>query len=99
MTWEEDHQARVAAFPSDVREAHRHSSQHREEILRSTSCGCFHCCEAFSPQSIDEWIDEDESGVGQTAMCPQCGVDSVLGDASGFPLERSFLERMKEHWF
>ena len=99
MSWEDDHQSRVAAFPPDQREAHRHSSQHREELLRSTTCGCFYCCETFSPQAIQEWIDMDESGVGQTAECPKCGIDSVLGDASGFTIELSFLERMKAHWF
>jgi hypothetical protein len=99
MSWEEDHQARVAAFPPDVREAHQHSNRHRENLLRSTLCGCFYCCETFSPQAIHEWIDTDESGVGQTALCPKCGIDSVLGDASGFPIERSFLERMNARWF
>ena len=89
----------MAAFPADVRDAHRHSSQHREELLRSMTSGCFHCCSVFSPQSISEWVDEDASGTGQTAMCPECGIDAVLGDASGFSIEHPFLVKMKGYWF
>ena len=48
----------------------------------------------FRPQAIWEWIDDD-----QTAMCPYCGIDSVIGSASGYPLTRDFLERMASHWF
>ncbi len=99
MSWEDDHRAQVAQFPADVREAHRHSSQHRNEVLQSEICGCFYCCEIFPPQTIHEWVDEDESGVGQTAICPRCGIDSVIGSASGFPIERSFLTRMHASWF
>jgi len=32
-------------------------------------------------------------------MCPRCGIDSVLGSASGFSLSRDFLNRMHHYWF
>jgi hypothetical protein len=62
MSWEDDHQARVTAFPPDVQAVHRHSSRYRKELLWGTWCGCFYCCETFSTQAIHEWIDTDESG-------------------------------------
>ena len=83
--------------PDHVR-AHRHSSRHREEVLASESCGCFYCCSIFQPSEIQEWIDEQE-GVGQTALCPKCGIDSVIGSESGYPVTIEFLEGMKVHWF
>jgi len=43
---------------------------------------------------ISEWIDD-----GQTALCPKCEIDSVIGTASGFPITHEFLMRMHEHWF
>lgn len=79
--------------------AHQHSSNHRNEIEESEKCGCFHCFSIFSPKFIDEWVDEDENGVGTTAMCPDCGIDSVIGSKSGFPIEREFLKRMRKLWF
>lgn len=94
MSSKEEHDRRVAAFPADVRNAHKHSSKHREAILASTACGCFYCCRTYSPARIDEWIDD-----GQTALCPSCGIDSVIPDTAGFPLTPEFLAQMKSHWF
>ncbi len=84
--------------------AHNCSSNHREQILKSDICGCFYCLNIFHPKEIIEWVDEgDEKGKqnteGQTALCPKCGIDSVLGSASGYPIEKEFLSKMKEHWF
>jgi hypothetical protein len=45
-------------------------------------------------------VDEDENGIGQTALCPKCGIDSVLGSNSGYPVtEIGFLKEMKSYWF
>jgi hypothetical protein len=75
--------------------AHKHSIRHRQELEASESCGCFYCLAVFEPSSIEVWVDEGDV----TALCPECGIDSVIGSASGFPINRDFLERMKRHWF
>lgn len=80
--------------------AHRFSRMHREQVLSSDACGCFYCLKTFRPAEIEEWVDEAPgTDVGQTALCPRCGIDSVLGSASGFPLTSDFLGRMKFYWF
>lgn len=81
--------------------AHDHCHLHRQEILSSNVCGCFFCLSIYTPDKIwdDEWIYEDESGVGQTARCPVCGIDSVIGAKSGYPIKRDFLAKMERHWF
>ena len=78
--------------------AHRFSSHHRDDLLRSECCGCFHCLAIFAPSEIDEWVDEDD-GIGQTACCPRCGIDSIVGSNSGYPITPEFLHLMKQHWF
>ena len=83
--------------PDEIR-AHRHSSRHRQEILASEKCGCFYCCRIFPPSEIGEWVDEWE-GVGQTAICPHCGIDSVIGSESGYVITPELLSKMKAHWF
>jgi hypothetical protein len=81
-------------------QAHRHSSLHREEVLASDVCGCFYCLQAFSPGEIEEWVDEAHgTDVGRTAICPRCGIDSVIGSASGVPITHEMLLRMNLHWF
>jgi predicted enzyme related to lactoylglutathione lyase len=78
----------------DVIKAHVHASQHHSEILASQSCGCFYCLETFPPDEIDEWLDS-----GQTALCPRCGIDAVLGDRAGYLLDKDFLSKMHGYWF
>ncbi len=84
----------------DYIEAHEHSIYHREEILSSKVCGCFYCLEIFSPSEINNWVDvPDDNNIGQTALCPRCMIDSVIGDKSGYPITKDFLTKMKEYWF
>jgi len=83
-----------------LEEAHKYSSKHREEILNSEICGCFYCEAIFNPSEIEEWVDEDKNNIGQTALCLKCGIDSVIGEKSGFPVnEKEFLEEMYKYWF
>lgn len=78
-----------------LRAAHKHSSNHRDEIARSGVCGCFYCETTFAPDTVVQWIDN-----GQCAVCPNCGIDSVIGDASGLPVaDPQFMSDMNLYWF
>jgi predicted nucleotidyltransferase len=79
----------------DVLAAHDHSLRNREELRRSELCGCFCCCRVFPAEGIHEWVGR----TGEEALCPHCGIDSVIGSASGFPITAEFLGRMREYWF
>jgi hypothetical protein len=83
-----------ADMPEAIRDAHGFAVRHRALIEGSGVCGCFYCLETFAPPEITEWVDN-----GQTALCPKCGIDSVLPSASGYPLDPDFLMQMNEHWF
>jgi len=84
---------------SNLHDAHRRSANHRDDVLMSDVCGCFYCRSVFGPDKIREWVDKDDSGVPQTALCPHCGIDSVLGSASGFPIDHDFLSLMRTRYF
>ncbi len=75
-------------------DAHKHSSRHRAEIESSSRCGCFFCFKTFVPTSIKSWTDGN-----QTALCPACGVDAVIGSASSHRLDDTFLRKMHGHYF
>jgi len=83
--------------PDHVR-AHVHSSRHSGEVLSSEVCGCFFCKDIFPPGEIDCWVDVQDN-VGQTALCPYCGIDSVIGSNAGYPITAEFLTQMRVHWF
>jgi len=80
-----------------VTEAHKHSIRHEDEIKHSSVCGCFCCLHTFTPAEVEEYLPE--RGGGKTAFCPYCDMDSVIGDASGYPITREFLSAMRSRWF
>lgn len=82
--------------------AHNHCALHRGSILRSSVCGCFHCEEIFAPSEITTWIDDvnvKKGLTGQTALCPHCGIDAVIGSDSGLSITPEFLAKMRGRWF
>jgi hypothetical protein len=82
-----------------LEDAHQHCSFHLNEIVESTFCGCFYCLSIFKPAEIVEWTDENDAR-GKTALCPRCGIDSVIGDKAGFPIDDElFLKEMYHYWF
>jgi hypothetical protein len=87
----------VPALPDDVASytsAHAFASKHRVAVEASAQCVCFSCFARFKPAAITKWIDAQ-----QTALCPKCGLDSVLGEASGSRIDDAFLRRLHIHIF
>ncbi len=78
----------------DYKIAHEHSKNHRDEILNSDLCGCFYCLKTFTPDWIMNWTDE-----GQTALCPKCAIDAVIGSAGVPCLKPDYLYQMRQYWF
>ena len=96
----------IRAIKMDIIKAHKHSRNNKAEIEKSKVCGCFYCSAIFPPDKITSrhWIDKsgnlDKDGENATALCPYCGIDSVIGDASGFPVnDFGFMLVMGQHWF
>ena len=75
-------------------EAHKHCRLNRRELERSDKCACFYCGLIYQPSQIKAWCDD-----GTTALCPRCGIDSVIGSASGIELTAQFLNQMNAYWF
>lgn len=80
----------------EMEKAHKHSINHKSIILKDKKCGCFYCLAIFSPTEITEWIEDKIDG---TAICPHCGIDSIIGESSGFPITEEFLLKMNRYWF
>jgi hypothetical protein len=55
------------------------SMLNRDRVTTAASCGCFHCQSIFASDEVREWVDN-----GQTALCPRCGIDSVLPGITDF---------------
>jgi NAD-dependent SIR2 family protein deacetylase len=86
----------MTGFDRDLLDrAHRHCMRNREEIEKSSVCGCFYCLATFPAKEVDEWTDDQ-----QTALCPKCGIDSVLAGLPNVPAaDAEFLTAMRIRWF
>ncbi len=75
-------------------EARVHASKHRGALEASDRCACFFCFRKFATADIKSWIDAN-----QTALCPGCGIDAVIGSASPCSIDDRFLRKMHQHHF
>ena len=73
---------------------HKHANINRDLINQSDTCGCFYCLEVFKSSEIDEWADNE-----RTAICPKCGIDSLIPSAAGVPLTVDLLQEMHNRFF
>ncbi len=74
---------------------HRECANHREKLEAAQNCACFYCQTVFPFTEITEWIDQGET----TALCPNCGIDSVIPSPSGSPISNEILASMHAYWF
>ena len=73
---------------------HKCAINNRKKIEISDTCGCFYCKEIFYAGDITEWTDD-----GETAICPKCGVDSVICNDSNYKVTEEDLEKLHEYYF
>ena len=78
--------------------AHKLSDHNRKYLSTVKKCGCVYCQAIFATNEIKEWADEPD--VKQvTAICPYCGIDAVISEGHGFPINKEFLKEMHKKWF
>lgn len=77
--------------------AHNFAVNNYEDLKKNQKCGCFYCTRIFDSAEINDWIIE--RNMQKTAVCPYCEIDSVIGESSGYPITKDFMEKMKEYWF
>jgi len=57
-----------------------------DELDKVDVCGCYHCINTFDVEEVTEFVDN-----GTTALCPHCGVDSIIpGTVNKFFLEKAY---------
>jgi hypothetical protein len=74
--------------------AHRHCTANEAELRQRKVAGCFSCTSVFPVTEVTHFLENE-----RTALCPECMIDAVLGDASGFPMAPPFLTAMHPYWF
>jgi hypothetical protein len=82
-----------------LKQAHKVCIFNKDWIDKSEICGCFYCQTVFEPDKIVEWTDKGKNKC-VTALCPNCGIDSVIGSNPNWPIRDTvFLAEMHSYWF
>ena len=82
----------------ELKAIYSHSIRNEESLRKSNLCGCFHCISILAATDVksSEMIFEKDGFI--TAICPICGIDSVLGDAS-VEITAELLEALNQYYF
>lgn len=80
------------------------NKQHKDLLSISENAGCYYCCQIFPANTVKEWCKsaykkgEKALAHSDCAICPNCGIDSVLPDAK-VNLSTDLLERLHIYAF
>ena len=65
-------------------------------LSKSKMASCYSCISTFPVTEIKEFVDMNDD----TALCPKCGIDAVLGDATDLPIHNlEYLQAMHNFGF
>lgn len=78
----------------EIKRLHSHTLRNRKEIEASDNCVCISCCEIFHASKVEDYIDK-----GETALCPICGIDAVIGDCTGISMDSATLKELHKEFF
>ena len=75
---------------------HSHTIRNRKEIDQSEYCHCISCIKSYPSPIVMRFIKD---GDGETALCPYCGIDAVIGDGCGLEIDQEILITLNKRWF
>lgn len=76
FTWEE------------FEDIYKHTKNNEIEIFQSKKCGCLFCTSIFDARKVNEWSGD---GKNASAICPHCGMNTLIGDKSGHQIDKSTI--------
>jgi hypothetical protein len=76
-------------------DAARASENNKVAIAYSSMCGCYYCNRTFKASDVKDYV-----GRRDRALCPLCGIDSVVPDET-MPeaTDVEWLAKQYEYWF
>lgn len=86
-------------IPKLYRVIHSYCSENKDILNECEVATCFYCKQKVLCADIEDWCDE-LSGK-ETAICPHCGIDSVIPyKVHGvYELNNKMLDEMHKYWF
>ena len=79
---------------AQLKKLHTYSSHNRNLVAVANKCYCFYCKTISDSLEIKDYADN-----GQTAICPKCGIDSIIPDSIEETMDEKTIAEMNEYWF
>ena len=77
----------------DVSKFNKLSIRNKEELKNHKNCSCYFCLKVFKTTEVKEFTEELDGS--ETAICPFCGIDSLVpGEVS-----KEILKSAQKFWF
>lgn len=70
-----------------------HTRNNEIEMLHSKKAGCLFCGYIIDARKVNKWTSDLSS---PSAICPRCGMNMILGDASGHDISRTKIDEIQE---
>ena len=80
----------------DLKDILSHTKGNELDILHSHKCSCLFCRQNYDARKVSNWSNE---GNKISAVCPECGMTYVVGDASGYSFDHATLKEINESLF
>lgn len=69
------------------------ATSNKKNLMNSNKAGCYYCRKIYPAAEVKEFLETED-----TALCPKCGIDSVLPD-SVCDLSIETLKELHQFWF
>ncbi len=79
------------AIDQKLLDIQKHTHDNEVEILRSKTCSCLFCRQTYDARLVNDWANDER---GMSAICPECGMDAVVGDNGGEPMDKALLKEL-----
>lgn len=77
-----------------IKLAIKFATSNKDALGKSKYAACYYCQQVFLANEVVEFLE-----VENTALCPKCGIDSVLPDTSGYEFTKENLLELHKFWF
>ena len=78
----------------NIKEASKFSIYNMEELKKCEKAACYYCISIFYSSEIHDTADGDN-----TALCPNCSIDSVLPESAPYNFDKETLQELHKYWF
>jgi hypothetical protein len=77
-----------------LRAAIKFATSNEQALKESAYAGCYYCLRIYPSSEVTQFLE-----VERTALCPKCGIDSVLPSNSPYELTVDTLKELNKFWF